>query len=103
MIHQNAKKYIHVLSDIIKSYNHTQHQGLGGEHTPNQIHQLRDLQKIQDLFKKMYKIPSSSHKPFISTLNFGGYILLSQLVLNQHSKSLADFHFREYYYLNSYY
>ena len=37
MAHQNTKKYIHILPDIIKSYNLTQHHGLGGNHQPKFI------------------------------------------------------------------
>ena len=63
MTHQNTKKYIHILPDVIKSYNLTQHCGLGGDHTPNEIHQLTDPEEIQLQFKDMYKIPSSTLKP----------------------------------------
>ena len=80
MTHQNTKKYIHILPEIIKSYNLTQHRGLGGDHTPSEIHQLTDPEAIQRQFKKMYKIPSSAHKPLISTLPVGGeYISLRQI------------------------
>ena len=48
MTHQNTKKNIQILSDIIKSYNLTQHRGLSGNHTPTEyvklavtIHQLK--------------------------------------------------------------
>ena len=37
MTHQNTKKYIHILPDIIKSYNLTQHRGLDGNHAPTEI------------------------------------------------------------------
>ena len=79
MTHQNTKKYIHILPDIIKSYNLTQHRGLGGNHTPTEIHQLTNPEEIQLQFKEMYKIPSSSHKPLISTLPVGEYVHLSQI------------------------
>ena len=45
MVHQNTKTYVHILPDIIKSYNHTQLKRLGGKHTPNQIHKLTDHKK----------------------------------------------------------
>ena len=79
MTHQNTKKYIHILPDIIKSYNLTQHRGLGGNHTPTEIHQLTNPDEIQLQFKRMYKIPSSSHKPIISSLSVGEYVRLSQI------------------------
>ena len=79
MTHQNTKKYIHILPDIIKSYNLTQHRGLGGNHTPTEIHQLTNPDDIQLQFKTMYKIPSSSHKPIISTLSVSEYVRLSQM------------------------
>ena len=47
MTHQNTKKYIHILPDIINSYNLTQHRGLGGKHTPVEIHRLTDPDEIQ--------------------------------------------------------
>ena len=71
MMHQNTKKYIHILPDIIKSYNLTQHRGLGGGHSPTEIHQLTDPEANQHQFKKMYKILSSPHKPLISSLPVG--------------------------------
>ena len=79
MTHQNTKKYIHLLPDIIKSYNLTQHRGLGGNHTPTEIHRLTEPDEIQLQFKRMYKIPSSSHKAIISTLSVGEYVRLSQI------------------------
>ena len=79
MTHQDTKKYVHILPDIIESYNHTQHEGLEEEHTPNQIHKLTDNKnKIQQQFNKMYKIPHS-YKPFISTLSVGEYVCLSNI------------------------
>ena len=79
MTHQNTKKYIHILPKIIKSYNLTQHRGLCGDHIPTEIHQLTDPEEIQHQFKEMYKIPSSTHKPLISTLPVGEYVCLSQI------------------------
>ena len=76
MMHQKTNKYIHILPDVIKSYNVTQHRG---DHTPTEIHQLTDPEEIQRQFKEMYKIPSSTHKPLISTLPVGEYIRLSQI------------------------
>ena len=49
MMHQIMKKYTHILPDIIKSYNLTQHRGLGGDHTPTEI-QLTDPEEIQHQF-----------------------------------------------------
>ena len=51
MTHQNTKKYIHILPDIIKSYNLTQHRGLGGNLTTTEIHQLTNSDEIQLQFK----------------------------------------------------
>ena len=79
MTHQNTKKYIHILPNIIKSYNLTQHRGLGGNHTPTEIHWLTESDEIQLQFKRMHKIPSSSHKPIISTLSVSEYVRLSQI------------------------
>ena len=79
MTHQNTKKYIHILPDIIKSYNLTQHHGLGGNHTPTEILRLTEPDEIQLQFKRMYKILSSSHKPIISTLSVSEYVHLSQI------------------------
>ena len=79
MTHQNTKKYIHILPDIIKSYNLTQHRSLGGNHTPAEIHRLTEPDETQLQFKRMYNIPSSSHKPIISTLSVSEYVRLSQI------------------------
>ena len=79
MTHQNTKKYIHILPDIIKSYDFTQHRSLGGNNTPTEIHQLTKPDETQLQFKRMHKIPSSSHNPIISSLSVGEYIRLSQI------------------------
>ena len=79
MTNQNTKKYIHILPDVVNSYNHTQHRGLGGKHTPTEIHRLTDPDEIQNQFKRMYKTPSSKHKPITSTLSVGEYVRLSQI------------------------
>ena len=79
MTHQNTKKYIHIIPDVINSYNVTQHRGLGGKHTPAEIHRLTDPDEIQDQFKRMYKTPSSKHKTITSTLSIGEYVRLSQI------------------------
>ena len=79
MTHQNTKKYIHILHEIVNSYNHTQHRGLGGKHTPTEIHRLTDPDEIQNQFKTMYKTPSSKHKPITSTLSIGEYVRLTQI------------------------
>ena len=42
MTHQNTKKCIHILPDIIESYDNIPHQGLGASQTLNQIHNLND-------------------------------------------------------------
>ena len=79
MTHQNTKKYIHIWPVIIKSYKITQHRGLGGNQIPTEIHRLTDPEEIQLQFKEMHKIPSSSHKPHISTLPVGECVRLSQI------------------------
>ena len=84
MTHQNTKKYIHILHDVVNSYNHTQHRGLGGKHTPTEINRLTDPDEIQNQFKRMYKTPSSKHKPITSTLSVGEYVGLTRS--NQHLK-----------------
>ena len=79
MTHQNTKKYVDVIPDVIHSYNNTQHRGLGGKHTPNEIHQLKDEHEIRKQFTKMYKKPTSSQKPVIPTLDIGQYVRLSEI------------------------
>ena len=37
------------------------------------------LKKIKQQFMTMYKVPSSSHKPFISTLPIGEYVRLNEI------------------------
>ena len=79
MTHQNTKKYINILTDVVNSYNHTQHRGLGGDHTPSEIHKQTDPDEIQLQFNRMYKNPCLSHKRVISNLPIGEYVRLSQL------------------------
>ena len=79
MTHQNTKKYVNILSDVVNSYNLTHHRGLGGDHTPSEIHQLTDPNEIQVQFKRMYKMPRSSYKSVISNLPVGEYVRLSQV------------------------
>ena len=79
MTDKNTKKYINILPDLIESYNHTQHRGLGGNHTPHEIHHLTDPHKIKEQFMDMYKKPSSSHKPVTSSLPVGEYVRLSEI------------------------
>ena len=79
MTHNNTKKYVNILQDIINGYNHTQHRGLGGNLTPYQVHHFTDPEDIQKQFTNMYKYSSSSHKPVISSLAVGEHVRLSQL------------------------
>ena len=51
MTYQNTKKYIHILHDIVNSYNHTQHCGLGGKHTPTEIHRSNQHLKKDTQYK----------------------------------------------------
>lgn len=79
MTHQNTKKYVHVLQDIIESYNNSIHRGLGGDLTPNEVHQMKDPACIKTQFIKMYKTPTPSRKVITSNLTTGEYVRVTNI------------------------
>ena len=79
MTHQNTKKYVHILQDIIQSYNNSTHKGLGGDQTPNEIHQMKDGYNTRNQFLKMYKIGRQSRKRITSQLSIGEYVRVSNI------------------------
>ena len=79
MTDQNTRKYVHILQDIIQSYNNSNHRGLGNDQTPNQIHELKDSKTIRNQFLKMYKTASHSKKSIIRDLSIGDYVRVSNV------------------------
>ena len=53
--HNNTRKYVDILPDVIESYNNTPHRGLGMGRTPNHIPNLTDPSDIKNQFNLMYK------------------------------------------------
>ena len=77
MSHYNTKKYIDILPDIIDSYNHSEHRGLGNKQTPSQVHNLSDPSEIKDQFHRMYKTPSPDKSKTSSILQLGQSVRLA--------------------------
>ena len=78
MSHNNTKRYVDVLPDIIESYNNSSHSSLGGNQTPLQVHKITDPTIIDKQFFHMYK--NMYHIPNISS---------SDLTVGQHVR-IAD-------------
>ena len=77
MTHNNTRKYIDILPDIIDSYNHSTHSSLGNKQTPHQVHSITDPTAIQRQFKHMYKYTSPLNKNISSNLSVGQYVRIS--------------------------
>ena len=77
MTHNNTRKYIDILPDIIDSYNHSAHSSLGNKQTPHQVHSITDPTTIQRQFKYMYKYTPHLNKNISSNLSVGQYVRIS--------------------------
>ena len=77
MSHNNTKKYIDVLPDIIESYNNSSHRGLGNEQTPNQVHVLTTPSDIKRQFDIMYKYPLRTTPDISSNLTVGQVVRIA--------------------------
>ena len=77
MSHQNTRKYIDILPDIIDSYNNSSHRSLGYEQTPLQVHSLTDPQSIEQQFSYMYKNAKPSKRKVSSHLTVGQYVRIA--------------------------
>ena len=64
MSHNNTRRYIDVLPDIIESYNNSYHRGLGLHQTPNHVHNLTKCSDIKAQFNLMYKKKHTSNKAY---------------------------------------
>ena len=77
MTHNNTRKYIDILPDIIDSYNHSAHSSLGNKQTPHHIHSISDPSLIQRQFRYMYKYASHINNSVSSILPVGQYVRIS--------------------------
>ena len=77
MTHNNTRKYIDILPDIIDSYNHSAHSSLGNKQTPHHIHSISDPSLIQRQFRYMYKYASHIDNSVSSILPVGQYVRIS--------------------------
>ena len=77
MTHNNTKRYINILSDIIESYNNSYHSSLGDNQTPLQVHNLSDPKLIRKQFFHMYKKPLSKSFHSSSNLTVGQYVRIA--------------------------
>ena len=77
MSHNNTKKYIDILPDIIESYNHSIHTSLKNNQTPFDVHFMTDPKIIQKQFKLMYKYSPNTPKKVSTTLSVGQYVRIS--------------------------
>ena len=71
MSHNNTRRYIDVLPDIIESYNNSYHRGLGLHQTPNHVHNLTKYSDIKAQFNLMYKKNIHETKPTTFPLTIG--------------------------------
>ena len=77
MTHNNTKRYVDVLPDIIESYNNSIHSSLGNKQTPLQVHNLTDLDAIKRQFFHMYKKSRFIQNKVSSSLNIGQYVRIA--------------------------
>ena len=77
MSHHNTREYINVLNDVIDSYNHSSHTGLGNRQTPFQVHHITDPDKIKEQFHRMYKYPTRIAQSNSNSLTVGQYVRIS--------------------------
>ena len=77
MTHNNTRRYIDILPDIIESYNNSSHSSLGNKRTPLQVHTLKDSTEINQLFFHMYKRPSLKSNKTSSNLSVGQYVRIA--------------------------
>ena len=77
MTHNNTKKYIDVLPDIMESYNNSAHRSLGNNQTPVQVHKMTDPSIIKQQFNFMYKNSAPLSNKSSSDLTVGQYVRLA--------------------------
>ena len=77
MSHNNTKRYIHILPDIVESYNNSSHSSLGNKQTPLQVHKITDPSVIERQFFHMYKNSKPSLSKSSSNLSVGQYVRIA--------------------------
>ena len=77
MSHRNTRHYIDILDEIIDSYNHSSHSGLGNQQSPFQVHHIKDPKMIKDQFNLMYKYPKHVAQSNSRRLTVGQYVRIA--------------------------
>lgn len=77
MSHNNTRRYVNVLPDIIDSYNNSSHRSLGNQQTPFQVHQLTNPSIIKRQFDFMFKYNSHSQDYVSSILPVGRHVRIA--------------------------
>ena len=77
MTHNNTKKYIDILPDIIESYNNSPHSSIGNKQTPLQVHNLTSPLSIKKQFFHMYKNSQTKSSKTSSMLHVGQYVRIA--------------------------
>ena len=77
MSHNNTKRYIDVLPDIIESYNNSAHSSLGNNQTPLQVHRITDQSVIDRQFFHMYKNSARKSSKSSSLLTVGQHVRIA--------------------------
>ena len=77
MTHNNTRRYVDILPDIMESYNNSSHVSLGNRQTPLQVHNLTDARAIDRQFYYMYKNRSKPLRRYSSDLTIGRYVRIA--------------------------
>ena len=77
MSHHNTREYINILDDVVRSYNHSSHTGLGKQQTPFQVHHMTDPEMIEQQFQLMYKYPDRVARCNSRALPVGQYVRIA--------------------------
>ena len=77
MSHCNTRHYIDILDEVIDSYNHSSHSGLGNQQTPFHVHHITDPLKIEEQFYRMYKYPKHVAQSNSRVLTVGQHVRIA--------------------------
>ena len=77
MSHNNTRRYIDILPDVIDSYNNSSHRSLGGKQTPVHVHTLTDLSGVRSQFNTMFKYKSHTESNISYDLDVGQYVRIA--------------------------
>ena len=77
MSHNNTRRYIDILPDIIDSYNNSSHRSLGNKQSPFKVHHLTDPLAIKHQFERMFKYTSPRRNRVSPDLAIGQYVRIA--------------------------